>query len=215
MPFWWGSRTSEAAEPQPPAAPTPAAVPVVQARPVPQEPPAPSTPREQAPAVPANFVALNGLSEAELNHLQHSVDLQSDVLHDEPAVKTCAKRVEELRAENSRLAKDILSQEQSYTAVATRVTGARERLAVKRAFVEALASKKEAIAAQRAPAKMRDLLAEEAHKADAEAEEFLLTAASAGGALDEAGLSAFRDKFVQMKMDKHWRLALKASLAGR
>uniref|UniRef100_A0A7S2C8T9 Uncharacterized protein n=1 Tax=Alexandrium andersonii TaxID=327968 RepID=A0A7S2C8T9_9DINO len=78
--------------------------------------------------------------------------------------------------------------------------------------VGALSREREQIMKQRSPELMAETLKAKAQEADHRAQEMVSEAVDSADRMDAGALSELRQRFVQEKMEKHWRLAVKASL---
>mmetsp|Transcript_119744 Transcript_119744/g.298699 ORF Transcript_119744/g.298699 Transcript_119744/m.298699 type:complete len:226 (-) Transcript_119744:67-744(-) len=224
MPFWWGREAQPPAEQTPPPIQTPAPIPVAVARLVPpsgaEAPGAAAAgvqvPRERMPEVPATFPGINTLSADVLQQLVEQGSLVlDDWVADHEAVLKITDRVKELRKENADLARDLIAKEASFAEVAQLRRSGGAALAEKQSTIEALAKRRVELLKKRAPERQAAELQARAQKADGEAEDLLQDALATGGPMDNSALAAFRQQFVQQKMEKHWRMALKESVAQK
>jgi len=76
--------------------------------------------------------------------------------------------------------------------------------------LEALFRERNEILKHRSQKQATTILANRAQQADAEAEQTLQEALS-GEAMNASAFADFRKRFLQQKMEKHWRLAIKAA----
>ena len=201
---WWSSSPTPAAASQP--APVTAEVVAVLPKATPPTPPEP-----KKPAPPTTFSDLDNYSLCELQHLQANKSALDDMILEQAQVKDLVKQLEAVQLENRGKAENILSSEPRTQASSQAYADVSEALASTKASVEALAAQRDEILRKRSPEQLALLLNGEAQNADAAAED-LLRNASEAQTMDASALSQFRQQFVQQKMQKHMRLALKASL---
>merc|ERR1719215_1428739 len=225
MPWWWSSQQEE--QQQRPSLPVAKATTVVaQAQPVvqatvvattpnaqaatPQSAPSREPPRERVPDMPTPL-PLADLSITTLQYMNDNTAATDDWISDLRHVKDVAKRAQEARERNSKLASDLVDKEAVFNDLMSNYTSTLQALEARRAAVRELDEQRNAMLLLRAPYKMADTLEERAAVADEQAEETLADALDAAP-MDAAALTEFRQRFVQQKTDKHWRLAMKESL---
>lgn len=172
----------------------------------------PQTPRERLPEAPSTYPGINTLAEAELQQLQDSTLLLDDWITDHAAVLKISERTQELRKENAGLSRELLAKEASFAEIIQAQKSRHATLAEKRAKVESLAKRREELLRQHAPESQAAELLARAQRADGEADD-LLSEALDGGTMDNSALASFKQRFMQQKAEKHWRTALKESLA--
>jgi len=223
---WPWSRPDPAPEPAPsvggPAQPA-AAMPVAVAVPVAPAgaaaapagiPQSPS--REQVPPIPHSFAQqLQRMGDEDLQQLQANDLLMDDLIMDMPEVQALQKRRKEAHQELRDLAERVLRQEGECKDAVQACQQAREPLRELRGSVQDLCRRRDELARSHAPDKTAAILQAEADQRDQAAEEALSDILGADKQLDVDALAAFRKRYVEEKVEKHWRLGLaQACLAG-
>ena len=201
---WWSSSPS----PAPASTPAPVKAEVVAVLPKATPPPPPAS---RSPEVPATFSQLDNFSLCELQHLQANKSALDDLILEQTQVKDLANQLKTARVENRAKAQAILDHEPATQAVSEDYATASQALAATKASVEALTAQRNEILQRRSPEQLAMKLNGQAHTADAGAEDLLRDALEAS-TMDASALSQFKQQFVQQKMEKHVRLALKAQL---
>eukprot|EP00913_Durusdinium_trenchii_P009237 g8683.t1 len=201
----------EAQEPEDELDRTPRQAEVVAVLPSPPEEarPPPPPPGPTPPRIPERFSVLGNLSVAELQQRQANGSAVDDLILEESAVKDLAKELSTIRQEWSDIADAIVSREPRASADYEAATQAVEVL---RSSVQAKLQQRSEILQRRSPHQLGLRLNAKAQEAEHLAEETLNQDALDGGAMDAAGLSQFRQQFLQQKMNKHLHIALKAAL---
>lgn len=169
-------------------------------------------PQERVPEPPGTFPKLESLALDELQRLQATTIVMDDFILDLPQAKAITTKLKEVREKNCGLAADILGREEEHERAAERLEQGRVALKQRLEVVEALTRERDQILMQRSPETMSSVLVAKAQQADHEAEDVLREALSSHGTMDASALAKFRQRFVQQKMEKHWRLAMKESL---
>ncbi|CAE7300300.1 unnamed protein product [Symbiodinium sp. CCMP2456] len=202
---WWSSSTPAASTP----APVKAEVVAVLPKTSPQPPPPPES---RLPAVPSTFSELDNYSLSELQNLRANKPALDDLILEQTDVKALLKQLETARMENRSTAQSILNQETGMQATSQDYASVSQALSATKASVEALSAQRDEILQKRSPEQLCVMLNGQAHTADAAAEDLLRDALEARQSLDTSALAQFKQQFVQQKMEKHMRLALKSSL---
>ncbi|CAE7775808.1 unnamed protein product [Symbiodinium sp. KB8] len=177
----------------------------------PQPPP---TPESRLPAVPSTFSELDNYSLSELQNLRANKPALDDLILEQTDVKALQKQLETARMENRSTAQSILSQESGTQSTSQDYASVSQALSATKASVEALSAQRDEILQKRSPEQLCVMLNGQAHTADAAAEDLLRDALEARQSLNASALAQFKQQFVQQKMEKHTRLALKSSLVG-
>ncbi|CAK9020514.1 unnamed protein product [Durusdinium trenchii] len=204
---WWSST------PAPAPGPTSVQAEVVAVLPSPPEEarPPPPPPGPTPPRIPERFSVLGNLSVAELQQRQANGSAVDDLILEESAVKDLAKELSTIRQEGSDIADAIVSREPRVAEASADYEAATQAVEVLRSSVQAKLQQRSEILQRRSPHQLGLRLNAKAQEAEHLAEETLNQALD-GGAMDAAGLSQFRQQFLQQKMNKHLHIALKAAL---
>jgi len=173
-------------------------------------PPQPPVPQEPCIKAPASFPSLERLSVDEMRNLKENKLIMDDWILELPQVQAITRKLKEAREENSRLSADILSHEEEVSTATSSCETCQTMLKERLRSVEALSRERNEILKHRSQQQATTILATRAQQADTQAEEMLQDALS-GEAMNASALADFRKRFVQQKMEKHWRLAIKAA----
>jgi len=171
-----------------------------------------AAPAEIPPAVPERFPKLLQLQVPELQHLQANSLALDDWIHEHDQVQELKARLKKVRQENNEMAASILRKEPELEEAKRKQTEINEAIAKSKGSLEALIAKRDEILKKRSPETLGATLAARAHQSDEAAEEILNKALEAPTVMDAAAITDFRQRFMKEKMEKHTRLALKASL---
>lgn len=172
--------------------------------------------REQVPPIPHSFAQqLQRMGDEDLQQLQANDLLMDDLIMELPEVQALQKRRKEAHQELKDLAERVLRQEGEYKGALQACQQAREPLRELRGSVQDLCRRRDELARSHAPDKTAASLQAEADQRDQVAEEALSEILGADKRLDGDALAAFRKRYVEEKVEKHWRLGLaQACLAG-
>jgi len=174
--------------------------------------------RVTVPAIPQSFEQLNRMSKEEVEFLQANLRNLEDFVLELPAAQQCRDRVASLQAQNCGLAQQLLSRKKPLDDVEYELSKSRLAIDLVRDKVKTLQRQQSETFSrqQQAPAILAAGLAERAKEADQAAENDLTESLdAAGGPMDSSQIAQFKEKFMQNKMEKHWRLAVRDKLLER
>jgi len=161
------------------------------------------------PPIPASFPQLTRMAEDDLQQLLHNDPLKDDLIMEMPEVQALQKRRKEAHQELRDLAERVLRQEGEYQGALRACRQAREPLAELRGSVQDLCRRRDELARGHAPDRTAAVLQAEADQRERAAEEALSEILGADRQLDDDALAAFRKRYVEEKVEKHWRLGLR------
>lgn len=175
------------------------------------KPPEPS--KEAVPDPPGNIRAeFEKMPEDMLQSLKANPQALDDWLLTQKQAVDYFSHAQEVMERNGELARSLLAKEAELGEAEIMESTGREVLGPRRQAVERLLPQRDEILKKQSPDQVVAMLTQQAAVEDEEAEN-LLTDALDGGELDDAGLTNFKQQFMEKKMEKHWRLAVKASVA--
>ncbi|CAK0860033.1 unnamed protein product [Prorocentrum cordatum] len=168
------------------------------------------------PPIPHSFAQqLQPMSEDELQQLVGADLLMDDLIFGMPEVQALQKRRREAHQELRDLAERVLRQEGEFKGALRACQEAREPLRELRGSVRDLCRQRDELARALAPERVAAALQAEAGQRDQAAELALSEVLAADTRLGDDALAALRKRYVEEKVEKHWRLGLaQACLAG-
>lgn len=158
-----------------------------------------------------SFSGLAQLEEKELQYLQANPILLNDWIMELPEALSCVSRVGELCQRNADLANSILAKEADFDNAKQHLAKTSAGVDELRESVQQMLAQRNAIAAKQSPNLLASRFEAEAKSADILAENILVQACE-GPVMSTDDLADFKQQFMQQKMEKHWRTALKEQL---
>lgn len=165
----------------------------------------------QVPLAPEQFPELEKLEEDYLQALQANLQSLEDWITEHPKAQDCHQYLKDIRAQNCRLSRLMLEKRKEIEQEEYLVSKSRFGVDLKRDAVRSLQREQaEALTRRRhAPQQLGQRLSGEAAAADAGAEALLEKALATEVTMGGAALAQFRQQYLEKKMEKHRKLALR------